>query len=200
MLNVFDVLFYGFSCALILFAFVVIFAQSSVVAALFLVLCFFCTAVLWMIQKAEFLSLVLLFLYVGAVMTLFVFVVMMLKNFKIPRSRNSAWFFITSFIVASMFFVGVSLTILRLDFFENMMKTFAKSYNNVTELGTSLYSIHVLSLEVVGCILLSAMISVIVLGFFGRKADTKFQIVSKQVDMTKEKGMKLIKSAQVEEK
>ena len=69
--------FYFFSALLIVSSCLVVLLRDLVKSALFLVLCFFAAAVLWMILQAEFLSLVLIFVYVGAVMTLFLFVVMM---------------------------------------------------------------------------------------------------------------------------
>src|SRR3989338_3689347 len=73
-----EIIFYCFTVLLIASATMVVTAKNPVKAVLFLVLTFFASAVLWMLMQAEFLSLVLIFVYVGAVMTLFLFVVMML--------------------------------------------------------------------------------------------------------------------------
>src|SRR3990167_11430242 len=77
---VYSVIFYVFAAILVFAAVLVITAKSPVKAALSLVVCFFASSVLWMLLQAEFLALVLIFVYVGAVMTLFLFVVMMLKT------------------------------------------------------------------------------------------------------------------------
>ena len=78
---VYEIIFYFFAIALIASAFMVVLSKNPVQSILFLVLCFFCSSVLWLMIQAEFLALVLIFVYVGAVMTLFLFVVMMI-NFK----------------------------------------------------------------------------------------------------------------------
>jgi len=72
-------IFYFFATLLVLSAAMVIISKQPVYSILYLVFCFFCSAVLWLLIEAEFLALVLLFVYVGAVMTLFLFVVMMLN-------------------------------------------------------------------------------------------------------------------------
>ena len=76
--TLFAVFFYGFAGLLVVSALRVITARNPVHAALFLVLAFFCASGIWMLLKAEFLSLALILVYVGAVMVLFLFVVMML--------------------------------------------------------------------------------------------------------------------------
>ena len=74
-----EIIFYTFTVVLIASATAVITSKNSMRAVLFLVVAFFASAVLWMLMQAEFLSLVLIFVYVGAVMTLFLFVVMMIR-------------------------------------------------------------------------------------------------------------------------
>src|SRR3989344_8602281 len=74
-----EIIFYAFTLVLITSSVMVITAKNPVKAVLFLVVAFFASAVLWMLMQAEFLSLVLIFVYVGAVMTLFLFVVMMIR-------------------------------------------------------------------------------------------------------------------------
>src|SRR5215813_3296679 len=71
--------FYIFSAILLISAVMVVFSRQPVRGVLFLVLAFFASAILWMLLEGEFLALVLIFVYVGAVMTLFLFVVMMLN-------------------------------------------------------------------------------------------------------------------------
>src|SRR3990172_5095255 len=81
------IVFYFFSAVLIFSALMVITARHPVRGVLFLVLAFFASAVLWMLLQAEFLALVLIFVYVGAVMTLFLFVVMMLNIDISPKNQ-----------------------------------------------------------------------------------------------------------------
>ena len=84
------VLFYAFSAILVLAALRVITARNPVHAALFLVLAFFSAAGIWMLLKAEFLAIVLVLVYVGAVMVLFLFVVMML-DINLDKMREGFW-------------------------------------------------------------------------------------------------------------
>src|SRR3990167_8326911 len=84
-----QIIFYIFTIVLIASATMVITAKNPVKAVLFLVVTFFASSVLWMLCQAEFLSLVLIFVYVGAVMTLFLFVVMMLKTENSPSPSLS---------------------------------------------------------------------------------------------------------------
>src|SRR5438270_12064167 len=83
-------LFYAFSLVLVLAALRVITARNPVHAALFLVLSFFSAAAIWLLLKAEFLAIVLVLVYVGAVMVLFLFVVMML-DINIGKLREGFW-------------------------------------------------------------------------------------------------------------
>jgi NADH-quinone oxidoreductase subunit J len=83
-----QVVFFIFAFVLVVSAFMVIVSKNPVKSVLFLVLAFFACAVLWMLIHAEFLSLLLIFVYVGAVMTLFLFVVMMLNIDLAPLSEN----------------------------------------------------------------------------------------------------------------
>src|ERR1700751_2350110 len=83
-------LFYAFSAILILAATRVITDRNPVHAALFLVLSFFSAAAIWMLLKAEFLAIVLVLVYVGAVMVLFLFVVMML-DINLDKMREGFW-------------------------------------------------------------------------------------------------------------
>ena len=73
-----EILFYSFAAILVASGLGVILSRNPVHAALSLVLCFFTSAVLWLLIEAEFLAIVLVLVYVGAVMVLFLFVVMML--------------------------------------------------------------------------------------------------------------------------
>src|ERR1044071_6829569 len=77
-MSIVEILFYAFSAVLVVAALGVITARNPVYAALFLVLAFLNSAVLWLLMEAEFLAIVLVLVYVGAVMVLFLFVVMML--------------------------------------------------------------------------------------------------------------------------
>jgi len=87
-----QIVFYAFSALLLLAATLVITTRHPVRAIMFLILSFFASSVLWMLLQAEFLSLVLIFVYVGAVMTLFLFVVMMLNVASLPRPQGMRFY------------------------------------------------------------------------------------------------------------
>lgn len=81
---IYQIVFYFYAALLLFSAVMVVISSNPVRSILFLVLAFFASAVLWMLVEAEFLALVLIFVYVGAVMTLFLFVVMMLPSPETP--------------------------------------------------------------------------------------------------------------------
>ncbi len=89
-MNIEGIVFYLFAAILLLAALRVITARNPVHAALFLVLAFFYAAAIWMLLQAEFLAIVLVLVYVGAVMVLFLFVVMML-DINLDRLREGFW-------------------------------------------------------------------------------------------------------------
>lgn len=173
-------LFYVFSAVLLFAAFRVITARNPVHAALFLVLSFFQAAMVWMLLKAEFLSITLVLVYVGAVMVLFLFVVMML-DIKIDGLRENFW---RHFPLAAV--VGV---LIALEMAAVLMGGFrvseepqptALGFSNTRELGKLLYTQYLYPLEVAAAILLVAMIAAIALTLRQRK-DSKYVSASDQV-------------------
>src|SRR5512135_864145 len=94
------ILFYVFAAILVLAALGVIGVKNSVHAALLLVLCFFTTAALWLLMQAEFLAIALVLVYVGAVMVLFLFVVMMLDINSEPLREGFARYLPVGLLVA----------------------------------------------------------------------------------------------------
>jgi NADH-quinone oxidoreductase subunit J len=178
-------LFYIFSSILLLSAFKVITARNPVHAVLFLVLTFFQASMIWMLLKAEFLSLSLVLVYVGAVMVLFLFVVMMLEV-NVESLRVGFW---NHFPLAAI--VGV---VIALEMSAVLMGGFrvvdnqavsvadagALKISNAKELGKMLYTQYLYPLEVAAAILLVAMIAAIALTMRERK-DTKTVSSGEQV-------------------
>ena len=170
-----SVLFYVFSAILILAATQVITARNPVHAALFLVLCFFNAAGLWLLLKAEFLAITLVLVYVGAVMVLFLFVVMML-DIKVDGLREGFWkhfpLAATIGVVIALEMAAVLMGGFRL--IEEPQGAVALGHagvelSNTRELGKILYSQYVYPLEIAGAILLVAMIAAIALTLRQRK-------------------------------
>jgi NADH-quinone oxidoreductase subunit J len=175
-------LFYVFSSVLLFAAFRVITARSPVYAALFLVLAFFNAACVWMLLRAEFLAIVLVLVYVGAVMVLFLFVVMML-DVGSEALREGFW---THFPAAALVGVVISLemaAVLLPGF--NLTETpvadaAAIKLGNTKMLGIEVYTHYLYPLQVAAVLLLVAIIAAIALTLRQRK-DSKYQNPSDQV-------------------
>ncbi len=193
-------LFYVFSVVLLIAAFRVITARNPVHAALFLVLTFFQASMIWMLLKAEFLSITLVLVYVGAVMVLFLFVVMML-DVNVENLRIGFW---NHFPLAA--FIGV---IIALEMAAVLMRGFrgmdeihgvlpgvpgVVPMSNTHELGTLLYTQYVYPLEVAAAVLLVAMIAAIALTLRGRK-DSKYVNPADQVRIRARDRMTVVKMA-----
>lgn len=193
-------LFYVFSAVLLFAAFRVITARNPVHAVLFLVLSFFQASMIWMLLKAEFLSITLVLVYVGAVMVLFLFVVMMM-DINVDSVRQGFW---KHFPLAAV--VGV---LIALQMAAVLMGGFGSSEaepmsavsgltvaqtSNTRELGILLYSEYVYPLQIAAAILLVAMIAAIALTLRKRK-DSKFVSPSDQVRARSKDRMTVIKMA-----
>jgi NADH-quinone oxidoreductase subunit J len=185
-MNVKTALFYVFSLVLLFAAFRVVTARNPVHAALFLVLSFFQAAMIWMLLKAEFLAITLVLVYVGAVMVLFLFVVMML-DINIDSLRQGFW---KHFPLAAT--VG---TLIALEMAAVLMGSFrlseeprlaaaigqpAVELSNTKELGKLLYSQYIYPVQIAAVILLVAIVAAIALTLRERK-DSKYISTSDQV-------------------
>lgn len=175
-LNVKQLVFYGFSSISILAALMVISAKNSVRAVLFLVLTFFSTAALWMLLESEFLAIALVLVYVGAVMVLFLFVVMMLD---LERGKIKASFtrhFPIGFIVGGLV-IAALVRVATLDSFGPdkfpIPAPRDASYSHIKVLGENLFTNFLLPFEIAGVILLVAIIAAIALTFRGAKGSRK---------------------------
>ncbi len=180
--------FYLFSGLAIAGATNVILARNPVKAVLSLVLTFFATAVIWMLLKAEFLSVILVLVYVGAIMVLFLFVVMMLDvELASVRSRLSHYWLLGT-VVAGTFVSGLIYVVGPQQFGIALVKApngHSVDYSNIKALGTLLYSSFLYPLELAGVLLLVAMVAAISLTFRGKRLnkviDPKHQVfVSKE--------------------
>jgi len=192
-------LFYVFSTILLIAAFRVITARNPVHAVLFLVLTFFQASMIWMLLKAEFLSLSLVLVYVGAVMVLFLFVVMMLEV-NIESLRVGFW---NHFPLAAVVGVVIALemaAVLMGGFcvVESPTATTAAAalpqVSNAKELGKLLYTQYLYPLEVAAAILLVAMFAAIALTLRERK-DTKTVKSGDQVRVKARDRMVVLKMA-----
>jgi len=195
-------LFYLFSAVMLFAALRVITSRNPVHAALYLVLAFFQSSGIWMLLKAEFLSITLVLVYVGAVMVLFLFVVMMI-DIDIDALKKDFW---KHFPLAA--FIGA---VLALELASVLMGGFRSSQiavdpntvnglpvSNTRDLGVLLYTEYLYPLEIAAVILLVAIVSAIALTMRERK-DTKAQNPSEQVKVKPADRLRLVKMDPVQQ-
>lgn len=191
-------LFYVFSTVLLGAAFRVITARNPVHAVLFLVLAFFQAAMVWMLLKVEFLAISLVLVYVGAVMVLFLFVVMML-DVKLDSLREGFWkHFPLAAVVGILIILEMSAVLMggfRVSDEPNtapVLGQVATEVSNTRELGKLLYTQYVYPLEVAAAILLVGMIAAIALTLRSRK-DVKALDPSDQVSVKSADRLRVVK-------
>jgi NADH-quinone oxidoreductase subunit J len=189
-----DLVFYGFALVLIVAAVGVITARNPVHAALLLVLSFFSAAGIWVLLRAEFLAIALVLVYVGAVMVLFLFVVMML-DINLDRMREGFW-------KRSRLGVTVGVVMLLEMAFLLMSPSFSgvapanpawsqPGYSNIKEIGRILYTEYALPFELAALILLIAIVAALALTLRGRK-DAKTQDPARQVRVKRADRLRII--------
>lgn len=175
-------LFYLFAAVLLFASFRVITSRNPVYAALYLVLAFFQASAIWLLLRAEFLAIALVLVYVGAVMVLFLFVVMML-DINVDSLREGFWkhFPLAAAVgaIIALEMAGVLMGGFRLNESPHAMASAADS-SNTLELGKLLYSQYLYPLEIAAVILLVAIIAAIALTLRTRK-DSKHMNPSDQV-------------------
>ena len=190
-----DLVFYGFSTVLVLAALGVITVRNPVHAALLLVLSFFSAAGIWVLLKAELLAISLVLVYVGAVMVLFLFVVMML-DINLDRLREGFW-------KNSWLGMGVGVAILLEMAFLVMGPAFSGAepanpassqpgYSNIKALGRLIYTDYAFPFELAALILLVAIVAAIALTLRGRK-DAKTQDPAAQVRVKSGDRLRIIR-------
>lgn len=191
------VLFYVFSAVLVLASLRVITARNPVHAVLFLVLAFFNAAGLWMLLHAEFLSIMLVMVYVGAVMVLFLFVVMML-DINIERLRQGFWSYLPLGAVVGLIMAVEMGIILGGRYFglEALPAPVAPEagFSNTKALGTLLFTNYVYPFELASVILLVAIIAAVVLTLRQRK-DNKAMNPRLQVRVKAADRFRIVKMA-----
>jgi len=186
------VVFYVFAAILLLAALRVITARNPVHAALYLVLGFFTAAAIWLLLRAEFLAITLVLVYVGAVMVLFLFVVMML-DINLERLREGFWKNLPLAVVVGGVMAFEMVAVLAQRYFGVPTRTplVPADYSNTKELGRVLYTQYVYAFEIAAVILLVAIISAIALTLRRRK-DTKAQDPARQVATRRADSVRIV--------
>jgi NADH-quinone oxidoreductase subunit J len=184
------VVFYSFGSVLLLSGLLVITARNPVHGVLFLVLAFFTAAALWLLLQAEFLAIALVVVYVGAVMVLFLFVVMML-DINLERVREGFWRNLPIALVVGGVMVWEMITVLAFRIWGADPKPLPAGYSNTKELGRVLYTQYAYAFEIAAVILLVAIVSAIALTLRRRK-DSRAQDPSAQVRARPKERVRLV--------
>ena len=186
------VVFYAFAAILLVAGVRVITARNPVHAALFLVLAFFTASAIWLLLRAEFLALTLMVVYVGAVMVLFLFVVMML-DVNVERLREGFWKNLPLAVVVGGIMMMEMAAVLAGRYFGAAPRPVPRpaDYSNTKELGRLIYTHYAYAFEVAAVILLVAIVAAIALTLRRRK-DSRFQDPSRQVRVRREEQVRLV--------
>ncbi len=190
-----EIIFYLFATLMVAAAIMVITVRNPVYAALFLVLTFFTAAAIWILLEAEFLAIVLIVVYVGAVMVLFLFVVMMLDINIAPLKEGFIGYLPVGILVA-VAMAAELLTVLwaRDRFAEGVFPVPAahpEGFSNTEAIGNWLYTQFLLPFEVAGIILLVAIVAAIALTL-RKRSDAKTQIPAQQVRVKRDERVRLV--------
>ncbi|UDG82944.1 NADH-quinone oxidoreductase subunit J [Candidatus Vallotia lariciata] len=198
------VLFYIFALLIIVSGLKVITARNPVSSALFLVLAFFNAAGIWILLGAEFLAIMLVLVYVGAVMVLFLFVVMMLDINLDALRCNFRRFVPMATIVGTIIVIEATLIIWR-SYGTNSLLTHnlihpiqmsaaEQALSNTHLIGRIIYSNYIFAFEIAGLVLLVAIIAAIALTIRDSK-DVRRQCVSEQIQVRREERLRLVRMA-----
>lgn len=194
-MNIELIIFLIFSVLVLISAIGVVTVNNPVKSAINLVFTFFSSAVLWLLLNAEFLSIILILVYVGAVMVLFLFVVMML-DINITQAKEGFVKYMPAGVLI-FFIISGLLSIFFYSQFENTDKNIITNIDligtdNTKNLGYLLYTEYIIAFEIAAIILLLGIISAITLTHT-KNSDNKYQIPSDQVDVNKKDRLIIMK-------
>jgi NADH-quinone oxidoreductase subunit J len=189
------VIFYVFAAILVFAAVRVITTRNLVQAALWLVLCFFTAAGVWLLLQAEFLAIALVLVYVGAVMVLFLFVVMMLDvNFDRLRERFRSYIPVGA-TVGILVLLEMALVLIGGYLGPRAVSApvaAGAGYSNTRTLGLLIYTDYAYPFEIAAVVLLVAIVAAIALTH-RRRRETKYQNPSDQVRIRREERLRILK-------
>ncbi|MDP4608456.1 MAG: NADH-quinone oxidoreductase subunit J [Burkholderiaceae bacterium] len=190
-MDVTSILFYVFSAVLLASAFMVVTSRNTVHATLYLMLAFFQASMVWMLLRAEFLAITLVLVYLGAVMVLFLFVVMML-DINTEGMRKGFWRNLPLAAAVGALMAAEIAVVVNNGFASVPQPTFVEGVSNTHALGRLLYTEYLYPLEVAAVLLLVAIIAAIALTLRGRK-DTRNTVASEQVKVRKSDRLRIVK-------
>lgn len=187
-----DFIFYTLAAILLFAGIRVITTRNPVYAALHLVLAFFTAAGIWLLLEAEFLAIALVLVYVGAVMVLFLFVVMML-DINLDKLREGFWDYLPMAGTIGLLMAVEMVMILSGKYFAPAtVASKPADYSNAAELGRVLYTDYLLPFELASVVLLVAIIAAIVLTLRDRQ-DSKSMNPAEQVQVKKQDRLRIVK-------
>ena len=185
------IVFYSFAGILVASALGVVLARNPVHSALLLVLAFCTSAALWIQLQAEFLAITLVLVYVGAVMVLFLFVVMML-DINLARLREGFWSYLPlGAVVATLLVLEMGLLLFAQYSGTPHPPALMPDYSNTKELGRLIYTEYVYPFEIAAVILLVAIVSAIALTLRRRK-DSKYIDPAKQIGVRRADRVRIV--------
>lgn len=190
-----QIVFWTFSAVMIASSLRVITARNPVHSVLFLVLTFFTAAALWLLLEAEFLAVVLVVVYVGAVMVLFLFVVMMIDINLVPLREGFVRYLPVGALVGVVMVAEMILVVGPRYFGAERYSAPAPApadYSNTSELGRALYTDYLYQFEIAAIILLVAIIAAIALTMRKRPETTKYQTPGRQVRVSKSDRLRIV--------
>lgn len=186
------ILFYVLALVLVISAFRVVTAASPVAAALHLILAFFTAAMIWMTMGAEFLSLLLVVVYVGAVMVMFLFVIMLL-DMRMPSLRSGLKAYLPlGLSVGGVMVLEMAFVLTRVWLDAGPIEQMPADYNNALAIGTAMYTDYILAVQVGGVVLLVGMVSAIALTL-RKRSDVKRTVSSDQVRVKSSDRLRIVK-------
>ncbi len=191
--------FYFFAAILIGSALAVVTVKNSVHSVLFLVLAFFTSAAIWLMMEAEFLAITLVLVYVGAVMVLFLFVVMML-DINVSVLREGFTKYLPIGVLVALIMIAELVAVLGaknfgLDMVSAPLRR-GDDYSNTKELGRVLYTEYVYVFELAAVVLVVAIIAAITLTM-RKRSESKYQDIGKQVAVKSTDRVRVVKMAAV---
>lgn len=188
-------LFYLFAAIVVFAAARVISSRNAVHSAMFLVLTFFTCAAIWMLLEAEFLAITLVLVYVGAVMVLFLFVVMMLEVNVEPLREGFVKYLPAGLLVGAIMVIELLFLItqryFRSEHYPIPERASADAPGNTEVLGKLLYSDYLLQFEIAAIILLVAIVAAIALTL-RRRPDNRYQSPARQVEARKQDRLRIV--------
>ena len=190
-----QLVFWFFGAVLVAAGVAVVTVRNPVHAALFLVLAFFSSAGLWLLLEAEFLAITLVLVYVGAVMVLFLFVVMMLDINMAPLREGFARYLPVGIAVGVLIVVQLLLVLGADNFGLELFpapERHAADYSNTKELGAVLYTVYVYPFEIAAVILLVAIVAAISLTM-RRRPGIKTPRPEEQVAVRRDERVRIVK-------